>query len=93
MIMRFDIKEDIESISFTFNEQSIFALPGDTIASALYASGIHSWCCSPQGEERGLLCGIGVCFGCLVEVDGKSDQRACQVFVTPGMVVTTNFKG
>ncbi len=92
-MMRFDIQEDIESISFTFNNQSLFALPGDTIASALHASGIRAWWRSRQGDERGMLCGIGVCFGCLVDVDGKPDQRSCQVYVTPGMVVTTNLKG
>lgn len=93
MTLRFEVQEDLEAISFIFNGQRISALPGDTIASALYASGIHAFWRSRQGEARGMLCGIGVCFGCLVEVDGKPDQRACQVRVTPGMVVTTNLKG
>jgi len=28
---------------------------------------------------------MGVCFECLIEVDGVGDQRACQVPVQPGM--------
>jgi predicted molibdopterin-dependent oxidoreductase YjgC len=93
MTMRFEIKGEAKKISFTFDGQNLPALLGDTIASALYAAGIRSWRRSRHGDERGLLCGIGLCFDCLVTVDGKADQRACQVSVVPGMVVETNLKG
>jgi predicted molibdopterin-dependent oxidoreductase YjgC len=69
------------------------ALQGDTIASALYAAGIRTWRYSRARDARGLFCGIGVCFDCLVTVDGIPDQRACQTLVVPGMVVKTNLKG
>jgi predicted molibdopterin-dependent oxidoreductase YjgC len=77
-------------INFTFDGQSLSARLGDTIASALYAAGIRSWRRSPQGDERGLLCGIGVCYDCLLSVDGVANLRACQTLLTDGMRVTTN---
>jgi len=78
------------AIHFTFDGQPLTARLGDTIASALYAAGIRSWRRSRQGDERGLLCGIGVCFDCLLSVDGVDNLRACQTLLTDGMRVETN---
>jgi predicted molibdopterin-dependent oxidoreductase YjgC len=77
-------------ISFTLDGAPISALAGDTIASALYAAGIRAWHRSRSGDARGLLCGIGLCFDCLVSVDGGPNQRACQVQAREGMQVQTN---
>lgn len=75
---------------FTLDGEIIPAYEGDTIAGALYAVGRRAWRRSRAGDERGLLCGIGYCFDCLVTVDGRPDLRACQTLVKDGMVVTTN---
>ncbi|HMM82364.1 MAG TPA: (2Fe-2S)-binding protein [Terrimesophilobacter sp.] len=40
-------------------------------------------------RPRGVFCGIGVCFDCLVEVNGLSDVRACQRKACDGDVVVT----
>lgn len=66
------------------------ALSGDTIAAALYAQGFRTWRLSRAGDPRGLLCGIGMCFDCLVIVDGQANVRACLTEVREGMVVQTN---
>lgn len=42
-----------------------------------------------QNEERGLFCGIGVCFDCLVSVDGEPSMRACLIRVAEGMIIET----
>lgn len=42
-----------------------------------------------EGEPRGLFCGIGVCFDCLVSVDGGPPVRACLVPAAHGMQVQT----
>lgn len=78
------------TIRFTFDGQPLTARLGDTIASALYAAGIRSWRRLRLGDERGLLCGIGVCFDCLLSVDGVANLRACQTLVTAGMRVETD---
>lgn len=78
------------TITFSLDGESIQAYEGDTIASALYAIGRRAWHRSRYGDERGLLCGIGYCFDCLVTVDGRVELRACQTLVKEGMIVTTN---
>lgn len=76
--------------TFTLDGTPYQAQPGETIAAALYAAGVRAWRRSRAGDLRGLLCGMGICFDCLVTVDGVANQRACQVLVRDGMVVVTN---
>jgi D-hydroxyproline dehydrogenase subunit alpha len=63
--------------------------PGQSVAAALIAAGIRSWRTTRAGRPRGLFCGIGVCFDCLVTVNGRSSVRACMAEARPGDVVTT----
>lgn len=68
----------------------IEALPGHTIAAALWRAGMMSWRRTRIGAEpRGAFCGIGVCFDCLVTVNGQPNQRACLVPARPGDVIAT----
>jgi predicted molibdopterin-dependent oxidoreductase YjgC len=60
---------------------------GQTIAAALIAAGIAVFRYTPTGAPRGIFCGMGVCFDCLVTVDGLVEQRACMTPVRPGMRV------
>jgi NADH dehydrogenase/NADH:ubiquinone oxidoreductase subunit G len=62
---------------FTFDGVQIAARPGETLAAALIRA----------GRPAGYFCGIGVCFGCLVTVDGVAAQRACLTPVPDGAVV------
>ncbi|MFC8069374.1 (2Fe-2S)-binding protein [Streptomyces sp. NPDC057293] len=66
------------------------ALPGRTVAGVLWAAGITSWRTTRgSGRPRGVFCGIGVCFDCLVTVNDRPNQRACLVPVRPGDVIRT----
>jgi predicted molibdopterin-dependent oxidoreductase YjgC len=85
-------EKESPAITFSVDGEPVPAYPGDTIAGALYAIGRRAWHRSRYGDERGVLCGIGYCFDCLVTVDGKPDLRACQTLVKEGMVVTTDLK-
>jgi len=42
-----------------------------------------------NNNERGVFCGIGVCFDCLVVIDGITNQRACLIEARQGMKVQT----
>jgi len=42
-----------------------------------------------SGAPRGLFCGMGVCFDCLVSVDGRDGVRACITPVRDGMRIET----
>lgn len=76
--------------SLSFDGSPVPARAGQTVGAALWAAGVRSWRTTRDGgSPRGLFCGIGVCFDCLVTIDGEPNQRACQVPARPGMVVTT----
>jgi len=70
--------------------QAIPAYEGETVAAALLAAGRRVFRhAAPEGTPRGIFCGIGVCFECLVTVDGTKIVRACVTPVRDGMRVTT----
>lgn len=72
----------------TFDGREIPALPGQTVAAALWSAGTTAWRTTRRGgEPRGVFCGIGVCFDCLVEINGRANQRACLVPAAPGDVI------
>ncbi len=75
-------------ISFRFNDRVIKAHPGDTVASALYASGQRIFARSfKYHRPRGLLCLSGKCPNCMMNVDGKPNTRTCTVQAREGMIV------
>jgi NADPH-dependent 2,4-dienoyl-CoA reductase/sulfur reductase-like enzyme len=61
----------------SFDGRPIEAVPGMTVAAALTAAGIRVVGTTRSGAPRGPFCGMGVCHGCLVEIDGRPDRRAC----------------
>jgi sarcosine oxidase subunit alpha len=66
------------------------AYEGETIAAALLAAGIFTFRLSPKHKEpRGLFCGMGSCYECLVTVDGAHAVRACVTPVSDGMRIET----
>ncbi|WP_084958225.1 (2Fe-2S)-binding protein [Thermoactinospora rubra] len=70
--------------------RAVPVLPGQTIGAALHAAGIRAWRTTRfGGRPRGLFCGIGVCFDCLVSVNGAPEQRACLLQARPGDEVRT----
>lgn len=76
-----------QPIQATFDGELIEAPAGASIAAALLAADRIAWRTTRDGAQRGLFCGIGVCFDCLVEVDGESGQRACMIPLRAGMRV------
>jgi hypothetical protein len=74
-------------VSLRFDGREIEALPGETIAAALAASDLVAVRQARSGAPGGPFCGMGVCFDCLVTVDGQPNQRACLTKVEAGMEV------
>lgn len=63
---------------------------GQTVAAAFVAAGRVAWRTTRvRHRPRGVFCGIGVCFDCLVTIDGAGGQRACLVPARAGMTVMT----
>lgn len=71
--------------TFTFDGEVVPAQPGDTIAAALLRAdqrGLRRT--RVHGRPRGVFCGIGACFDCLVTVNGVPSRRACLLPVAAG---------
>ncbi|MGV1831878.1 (2Fe-2S)-binding protein [Agrobacterium vitis] len=75
-------------LTFSFDGQVLRARHGDTVASALLvASEQVTRKTSVSGSARGPYCLMGVCFDCLVEIDGVPNRQACMIPVEEGMAV------
>ena len=78
-----------DAVAITLDGQPLTGVLGQTIAGVALAEGRLAWRrTSGAGRPRGLFCGIGVCFDCLVTVNGQRDVRACQRRARDGDVVT-----
>jgi threonine dehydrogenase-like Zn-dependent dehydrogenase len=83
-----DIQPAGEFITFTFDGTAVTALPGETVAAALIAAGHIHHRTTQKGQPRGVFCGMGVCYDCLLTIDGTASQRACMTQISAGMKVT-----
>ncbi|MEU6797370.1 (2Fe-2S)-binding protein [Nonomuraea wenchangensis] len=73
----------------TFRGAVVPAEPGQSVGAALVAAGIRDWRSTRKGgRPRGLFCGIGVCFDCLITVNGVPDRRACLTPAADGLHLT-----
>jgi predicted molibdopterin-dependent oxidoreductase YjgC len=67
----------------------IQAYPGETVATALAAAGLAAIRRSARrGAPRGVFCAMGICYECLIYLDGRA-VRACMTPVCEGMRLTT----
>ena len=71
----------------TLDGRPVIAYEGESVAALLIAEGITATRVTLGGEPRGVYCGMGVCFDCLVVVDGVPNTRACVTWVRDGMTV------
>ncbi len=77
------------NLAFTFEGRMIEARVGMTVAAALLAAGEVATRETPiSGNPRGAYCLMGVCFECLVMIDGIANQQGCMVLVRDGMNVS-----
>ena len=75
-------------ITFSFDGAPVQAQPGQTVAAALLAAGHRTLRTTRvDGRPRGVFCGIGACFDCLVVHNGVAGARACLTPVADGDVV------
>jgi predicted molibdopterin-dependent oxidoreductase YjgC len=67
----------------------VVAYEGETVAAALMAAGIRTTNKTARGQPRGICCGIGLCYGCTMVIDGVPNTRTCQTRARPGMRLET----
>lgn len=76
-------------VELMFDGRPLAAFEGETVAAALIAAGIRVLRTTAEGESRGVFCGMGTCYDCLVVIDGRPSRRACMEPVRDGMEVHT----
>lgn len=76
--------------TLSFDGAPVPVRPGQSVGAALVGAGIRSWRTTRKnGRARGLFCGIGICYDCLITIDGVPNQRACLTQARPGMQVSS----
>ena len=78
------------AIEVTLDGRSARVRAGDTVAAALLSAGVlASRVADVSGAPRAPYCMMGVCFECLVTVDGVGNRQGCLVPVREGMAIET----
>lgn len=73
-------------VTLHFEGRAIHVRQGLTVAAALLEAGITSFRDMPvSGAARGPFCMMGVCFDCLMVIDGMANSQACMTEVRDGM--------
>ena len=79
-----------ESVTLVVNGVSVEMPAGSMVSAAILKLGTTAFRRSADGEPRGPLCGMGICFECRVTIDGARHQRSCNVVVVEGMEIVTD---
>ena len=78
------------AVTLKVDGKPIRARTGDTVAAAMLAAGLDHCRTTPvSGAPRAPYCLMGVCFDCLVTIDGVGSRQGCLVPVREGMAVET----
>lgn len=78
-----------EQVTLAVNGLPVTVPQGTTVAVAMTIAG-QACRTSVNGEPRGPLCGMGICFECRVAINGQPHCRSCQILCEPGMQVRTD---
>lgn len=77
------------TVTIVFEGRDLSGAQGQSVAGILLTNDVLSWrTTSSNDQPRGVFCGIGVCFDCLVTVDGVRDVRACLSRPAGGEIIT-----
>lgn len=74
------------AVAILINGEPLTAEAGVSLGSLLHARNKTLRLSPGTKKPRGLYCGMGVCFECVVTVDGRP-ERACITPVRAGMVI------
>jgi predicted molibdopterin-dependent oxidoreductase YjgC len=79
-----------QALTITVDGQLVEAFLGESVATVLLASGRRIFRHTEKSHApQSLFCGMGICFECLVTIDGMPNVRACTTPVQAGMVIET----
>ncbi|HEX2826821.1 MAG TPA: (2Fe-2S)-binding protein [Burkholderiales bacterium] len=75
-------------VTITIDGEPHPARATDSVAAAMLAAGVDRCRTTPvSGAPRAPYCMMGVCFDCLVTIDGVGNRQGCLVRVRDGMKI------
>jgi D-hydroxyproline dehydrogenase subunit gamma len=86
MFRRLDTTTSV--VRFSYEGRDLEGRSGDSVAAALLSAGVTDLRATPvSGAPRAPYCMMGVCFDCLIEIDGIGNRQACLTPIAEGMRV------
>lgn len=75
-------------IQISLHGQQVTGFAGETVGALLTRLGQRAFRSTARfSAYRGIYCGMGVCYDCLVVADGIPNSRACMTYVAAGMSI------
>ena len=79
-----------KTIEVIIDGRKVQAYEGELVSTVLLAEEISIFGYKhTTGRPAGIYCGMGVCYECLVTINGTTNLRACQTYASDRMVVET----
>ncbi len=78
-----------KKVTITINGNTHVAYQGESVLATLLSMNIHSVSRNDHGVVQGAYCGMGICYCCMVKIDDRNKQRACQRTIEQGMNIDT----
>src|SRR5690606_20020845 len=83
-----DSDRPTQTVSFEFEGRQLRAPKGITVSAALMQNQVLHFRDSPvSGQPRATYCQMGVCFECLVQINGVQNRQSCMTTIEDGMVI------
>jgi len=80
--------DQTETVNIILNGRPLQVLRGSTVAAvALIQNQGYTRTTPISNSKRAPFCMMGVCYECLMVIDGKANQRACATYVQNGMTI------
>jgi len=84
------LEDEGERVRVTIDGATLEARAGDSVAAAMLSCGLRYCRTTPiSGQKRAPYCMMGVCFECLVTIDGVANRQGCLIEVSEGMRIET----
>ena len=92
MLKRLHENSPRQKLTITFEGEPLQVSAGETVAAAVLAAGTdYTRTSAISGNHRAPYCQMGICFECLMEIDGVPNLQACMIEVRDGMKVNRQY--
>ncbi len=92
MLKRLHIDQQQKMLKIEFEGKTLEVRAGETVAAAILEAGAeYTRTTAISGAHRAPYCQMGICFECLMEIDGVPNRQACMVEVQEGMKVNRQY--